>query len=258
VSGLRILRRLRDLTDVNASSPSDGDALVYDTGTSKWVPGAVAGGAAVPFVGDDPPPSPDDGDLWWDTDDNTGSVESSSMLIEAWSYPNESASAGGTSYQWASLSWDGDHNYLFPVNVLGYVVSITNAGNYVAKPHFRVTGSGSLPEIPPDLATLIEAVAARAKQGWDVGFSALNILCITGTDAGKKDVRGLDTSVPNPLTDYVNPPGSGTLPQQAVMAFPNVQSGNLGTTMDAGGHIFVANTCIYFVSFAPTIDFFYP
>ena len=33
---------LDDITDVNASSPSDGQALVYDNTTSKWVPGTVA------------------------------------------------------------------------------------------------------------------------------------------------------------------------------------------------------------------------
>ena len=35
---------LDDLTDVNAPTPADGDALVWDAGTSKWVPGAVATG----------------------------------------------------------------------------------------------------------------------------------------------------------------------------------------------------------------------
>ena len=30
---------LNDLSDVNASSPSDGQALIYDNGTGKWIPG---------------------------------------------------------------------------------------------------------------------------------------------------------------------------------------------------------------------------
>ena len=33
---------LNDLTDVNAPSPSDGQVLKYDSGTSKWIPGTVA------------------------------------------------------------------------------------------------------------------------------------------------------------------------------------------------------------------------
>ena len=32
------------LTDVNAPSPTNGQALVYDTATSKWIPGAASGG----------------------------------------------------------------------------------------------------------------------------------------------------------------------------------------------------------------------
>jgi len=38
------LSSLGSLSDVDlaTATPSDGDALVYDAGTSKWVPGAVA------------------------------------------------------------------------------------------------------------------------------------------------------------------------------------------------------------------------
>jgi hypothetical protein len=35
---------LDELTDVNAPSPSDGDALVWDDGAGEWVPGATTGG----------------------------------------------------------------------------------------------------------------------------------------------------------------------------------------------------------------------
>lgn len=34
---------LEDLADVNASSPSDGQVLTWDTGTSKWVPETPSG-----------------------------------------------------------------------------------------------------------------------------------------------------------------------------------------------------------------------
>ena len=34
---------LDDLNDINAGSPSDGQALVYDSGTSKWIPGIATG-----------------------------------------------------------------------------------------------------------------------------------------------------------------------------------------------------------------------
>lgn len=36
---------LDDLTDVDVSGVSDGDALVYDAGTSMWIPGSAGGGA---------------------------------------------------------------------------------------------------------------------------------------------------------------------------------------------------------------------
>jgi hypothetical protein len=38
---------LDDITDVNAPSPTDGQALVYDTGTSMWIPGSAGGGSAI-------------------------------------------------------------------------------------------------------------------------------------------------------------------------------------------------------------------
>lgn len=37
---------LNDLGDVNAGAPNDEDALTWDAGTSKWIPAAIAGGAA--------------------------------------------------------------------------------------------------------------------------------------------------------------------------------------------------------------------
>ena len=37
------LSELHELLDVNASTPSDGEALVYDAASSKWVPGTVSG-----------------------------------------------------------------------------------------------------------------------------------------------------------------------------------------------------------------------
>lgn len=40
---------LNDLTDVNILSPSDGQALVYDSGTSKWIPQTLSGSAGTSF-----------------------------------------------------------------------------------------------------------------------------------------------------------------------------------------------------------------
>lgn len=37
--------KLRDLTDVTAPSPTDGQALVYQNSSGKWIPGTVAGGS---------------------------------------------------------------------------------------------------------------------------------------------------------------------------------------------------------------------
>lgn len=47
MANLKILTEnstLDQLADVNAPSPNDGDALVWDSGTSRWVPEAVSGG----------------------------------------------------------------------------------------------------------------------------------------------------------------------------------------------------------------------
>lgn len=37
-------KRLNGLDDVNAPSPSNGDALMWNSAAQKWVPGAVSGG----------------------------------------------------------------------------------------------------------------------------------------------------------------------------------------------------------------------
>ena len=45
---MRIFRKLAQLLDVDLTStpPADGDALTYDSGSSKWVPGGGGGGGA--------------------------------------------------------------------------------------------------------------------------------------------------------------------------------------------------------------------
>jgi len=49
---------LDDLTDVNAPSPNDGDALTWDDDTSKWIPVSVSGGSgASDFLSLDDTPS---------------------------------------------------------------------------------------------------------------------------------------------------------------------------------------------------------
>ena len=41
---------LNDLTDVNAPSPSDGQALVYDSGSGTWIPGTIAIASIISLV----------------------------------------------------------------------------------------------------------------------------------------------------------------------------------------------------------------
>lgn len=41
VGGGTALPALDDLTDVDAPSPSDGDVLIFDSGSGTWVPGSV-------------------------------------------------------------------------------------------------------------------------------------------------------------------------------------------------------------------------
>ena len=52
VNGNQILTAASDINDldnVNAPTPADGDALVYDSTTSKWIPEAVSGGTTDSF-----------------------------------------------------------------------------------------------------------------------------------------------------------------------------------------------------------------
>lgn len=45
---MRIFRKLAQMLDVNVSGVSDGDALVYDQATGKWIPGSGGGGGGAP------------------------------------------------------------------------------------------------------------------------------------------------------------------------------------------------------------------
>src|SRR6185503_18260103 len=44
----RIFRKLAQLLDVDVAAVADGDALVWDDGAGKWVPGAGGGGGGAP------------------------------------------------------------------------------------------------------------------------------------------------------------------------------------------------------------------
>lgn len=61
---------LNDLSDVDLAGIADGDAIVYDQATGKWVPGEGGGGASV-TVSTTAPSDPEDGDLWFDSTDGS-------------------------------------------------------------------------------------------------------------------------------------------------------------------------------------------
>lgn len=69
LGGVAGLPALDDLTDVDAPSPTDGDALVWDDYLGLWVPGTVtgSGGGDLDDLDDVEVPTPADGDvLAWD------------------------------------------------------------------------------------------------------------------------------------------------------------------------------------------------
>jgi len=78
-----------DLSDVDTSTttPTDGQALVWDNTNSKWVPGAAASGSSID-VSDIAPSNPSDGDLWFDSSE-----------LKTYIYYND-----GTSSQWVEAA----------------------------------------------------------------------------------------------------------------------------------------------------------
>jgi len=78
-----------DLSDVDTSTttPTDGQALVWDNTNSKWVPGASASGSSID-VSDIAPSNPSDGDLWFDSSE-----------LKTYIYYND-----GTSSQWVEAA----------------------------------------------------------------------------------------------------------------------------------------------------------
>jgi hypothetical protein len=55
VGGGNALPALDDLTDVDTSGVADGDTIVFDSGTSTWLPGAGGGGGTIEVDGDGTP-----------------------------------------------------------------------------------------------------------------------------------------------------------------------------------------------------------
>ena len=62
---------LGSLSNVSSSTPSDGQALVWNASGNTWQPGTVSGGGGGSYVvptQDDAPLNPTDGTLWWESD----------------------------------------------------------------------------------------------------------------------------------------------------------------------------------------------
>lgn len=74
---------LDDLTDVDAATPSDGDALIWDEGVAAWVPGAAAEGPPGPAG----PPGTAYLSAAWNFNQNTSvSPNSGTMRMDATTY----------------------------------------------------------------------------------------------------------------------------------------------------------------------------
>jgi hypothetical protein len=73
VAGNQILTtgsNLTDLNNVNAPSPSNGQSLIYNSSTSKWVPAFVEGGEGGSggyLISTTPPENPEEGDAWFNS-----------------------------------------------------------------------------------------------------------------------------------------------------------------------------------------------
>ncbi|RLB75075.1 MAG: hypothetical protein DRH24_20205 [Deltaproteobacteria bacterium] len=118
---------LNDLGDVNAGSPADGQALVYNSGIGQWVPGTVSSGS-----------------IDWDTlgayvdttqhylsqlnDVDTSGIDSGNVLIwNSGAHRWEVGVVSGSSIDWDTLGayWDTT-NHFAPVESLGAYWDTTN------------------------------------------------------------------------------------------------------------------------------------
>lgn len=57
---------IEHLSDVEISSILDGDSLIYNSASSKWI-NQIPDGSSV-TISSNPPAAPDEGDLWFDND----------------------------------------------------------------------------------------------------------------------------------------------------------------------------------------------
>jgi hypothetical protein len=59
---------IEDLSNVDTSGVADGNALIYDSASSSWIPGEGGGGGGGSYtVSPTPPSEPSGGDIWFDS-----------------------------------------------------------------------------------------------------------------------------------------------------------------------------------------------
>ena len=140
------------LSDVDTTtSPVNGYALLWDSVTSNWKPGAVTlPGAANVTVSDTPPGLPDAGDLWWESDKGRLKIYYQDVDSAQWvdaspplSNPLSPVAAGYINMNGTSPTWSGTTGYSISGAQPGgagtdYVYTLTFPSTYSARTDYIV------------------------------------------------------------------------------------------------------------------------
>lgn len=117
---------LEELNDVDVTGIVDGSTLVWDATLGKWVVGS--GGGATVTVSTTAPVSPEDGDLWWKSDEGRLKVYYVDTDSSQWVDVMPVGAPGNGSGGGGNTSWE-----LGSVN-RKYLVNATAAGSFVNNP----------------------------------------------------------------------------------------------------------------------------
>jgi hypothetical protein len=156
------LDTINGLDDVDVTGVADGQALVYDDATGKWIPGEGGGGASV-TISTTAPTEAEIGDLWYDS-------TSGALFI----YYND-----GDSTQWVEVTYEQDYAEVgfFNTTIAAADTWTDQTGFFTLQKTVSGITATDKPVVDLDLSAATVAEVADIQAAWATIYRV-----VTGTD----------------------------------------------------------------------------
>ena len=209
---------LNDLSDVDTAGVADNKIIKYSAAQSKWIiaDDQTGGGGATVTTDDNPPSNPQDGDLWWKSDEGQLKVYYTDADSSAWV---DTAGGGGSSSTGATVTtsdvapsnpsdgdlwWKSDEGqlkvYYEDADSSQWVDTAGGNGGGTTNTYTSVTTSDSAPPNPSDGDLWWKSDEGQLKVYYqDVdGSSWVDTAGGSGGSGGGANVTTSDTAPSNP------------------------------------------------------------